>query len=332
MNIRNHKDLIFGEGFIREPVDHLCNEINNNVSKKIILSGGRGSGKSVVLYNNEKKNLGNDTQCIYTIFDSIRMFKGYPNDVFDDHFLNHYYELVFSNKLLHYIKNNYSLTYENSFKDLEEITYDLIKKLDNYINKACYVEVTLDKYLKPTELSQLIIERLKRNLNINTLYLSIDRFDWTNGNSISAQIILSKFFDMFDKVIITTDDESLLDKNNRKDFIKRGYSFIDINYGKDKVIIKELIKKRIVLYNKNLKFGNKTFNENNITDEIYQYLINKTNGNISLMLDIIKDVIDTWQWEDGLEDIYKQFEFSTKNQIESSKTLRKMTTQIKLHF
>ena len=65
----NPQQLIKTEQFIREPVDTLSRELTESSSKKIILDGGRGSGKSVVLENIQDKGLGTRNQTILIRFD-----------------------------------------------------------------------------------------------------------------------------------------------------------------------------------------------------------------------------------------------------------------------
>ena len=73
--------------FVEKPVNEFCNKIKNNSSKKIILSGGRGTGKSLILYNNQNININSKEQCIFTRFDSVGQFPS----TFNELFLSHYY-------------------------------------------------------------------------------------------------------------------------------------------------------------------------------------------------------------------------------------------------
>jgi len=320
------KEILNSEKFVREPVEDLCDEIENNSSKKIILTGGRGIGKSIVLQNYQIKSLNTRDKLIYTSFDAI----GSDNELFNEQFLTHYYELIFSRKILNYIKRNYSLTYEKNFKDLELLINNLLKQTVEYINNFIYTDVPIEKFLASKELSSEIIEATKKYLSIDSLSIAIDRFDWTNNGDPLTQNILSRYFDMFDKIIITTDDESLTDEKDREDILQKNYSFIDINYGYSKDIIREIFRKRINEYNKDPR--NRIFETEIITEEIYQNLINKTNGNISLMLDIIKEIIGLWQWEDGIDNIEKSFDSTIEDQLKHNQKIKEMSSPIKLHL
>lgn len=282
--------------FIREPIDELSKKLNNDSSKKIIVTGGRGTGKSVLLYNHELKNLGNDKQTICIKFDSIAIFPDEFNEVYDKRFIEHYYEMIFCFKILNYIKENYSIVYEKEFKNYKDLLHEISKKTDDYINNSCFVKVSLDTYLKQNELSVEILTKLKKCLNISSLSLAIDRFDWTNESNRLVQEIISNFFVQFDKVIITTDDKYLQDKNNRKQLTDKDYSFIDLEYGKDMEVMKAIIKKRINYSNKNLVMGEILFPEEILDDQLLEYLIKKANGNISFIIECVNEVISHWNF------------------------------------
>ena len=101
--------IIKTEQFVREPVDDINRKINNSTDKKFILTGSRGSGKSLILFNTLDRGLGTDNQTVLMRFDSIVNFASKPDEFFDERFFNHYYEMIFSWKLLTYIKKNYGL-------------------------------------------------------------------------------------------------------------------------------------------------------------------------------------------------------------------------------
>ena len=220
------QETIKTEQFIREPVDLLNKKIVADNSNKIILKGGRGSGKSLVLFNLQDKGLGTSEQTILMPFESIITLTTSPNEYLDEKFLNHYYELIFSWKLLSYIKTNYSLTYESKFKDIELLLQRLSTKTDDFIHNIYFEKKQLENYLSPKDISSEIIKRMKQYLDIKTLNLAIDRFDWINGSSAYTQHIISNYFDMFDKTIITTDDLSLDEQCKQKEIEQESKQYI----------------------------------------------------------------------------------------------------------
>lgn len=327
-------EIIKMEQFIREPVDLLSKEIVENSSKKIILNGGRGTGKSVILHNTQDKWLGTENQIMLMQFDPITLFSNIPNENFDERFLNHYYELIFSWKLLSYISTNYILTYESDFKDIEELLKNISRNTDDCINNMYYEKKELQRYLMTTEISSEILERFKKKFGINTLTLAIDRFDWINGSSAYVQKIMSKYFDLFDKTLITVDDSSLEDRNRQIEMENKGYSIITAMYGKNVDVVKQIIKKRIKLYNDTTDNSKRFFDENVMTDKIYSSLVNRANGNMSLMLNTFGEIADLLDWQDGyVQDLENEFNNEISVQLSKTKQLRKMdATPPKLHL
>lgn len=323
------QELLTTPEFVREPVDNLSKKLKESSSKKIILNGGRGTGKSTVLYNLEHKGIETREPTIYTQFDSVINFSITPNEVFNEAFFEHYYELCFSWKLLRFIENNYPLNYEKYFQDIERLLKTMSEELDRNIRSAGYNGLSLNRYLSSTEISAKILTRLNYCLRLSSCNLAIDRFDWTNGRSAFSQQILSRYFDLFDKTIITSDDETLDDVNRRKQLDDKGYSFITTNYGNDIEIVKQIINKRILLSNINSKIK---FDITKITDEIYIDLIQKTSGNISSMLASINEVINLSKWYNGMADINDLFDSAIEEELSKAKQLKKITTPTRLYL
>lgn len=267
-------------------------------------------------------------------FDSITMFSSSPNELFDEKFFDHYYELVFSWKLLSYISDNYVLTYESHFKDMESLLECISKNIYDCINSIYYGKRELQRYLLPTEISSQILERFKRYFGIKTLTLAIDRFDWLNGSSAYVQQIVSKYFDLFDKTVITADDLTLEDKNRQIELENKGYSFIIVMYGKNVNVVRQIIRKRLQLHNEITNNSKKFFGDNLMTDEIYRNLVSKSNGNVSLMLNTLGEIIDLFDWKDGgVQNLEDEFNTEINTQLSKIKQLRKIdATPPKLHL
>lgn len=311
-------DLLLSKEYVKKPVENICKLIQESDSKKIILSGGRGTGKSVVLCNLENQN-----NFIYMKFDPIQMFK--LDDVFDEKFFKHYYEMIFMKKLLLYIKQNYRIIYEQYFTDFEELYSDVVNYTTKYINNSRYESASIGRYLSSTEISGEILEKLKNEAGINSLNLAIDRFDWTNGADELSQVILNKYFCMFDKILVTSDDESL-DRNSKRRLTEKGYSFVNVDYGKKISIIKQIVSKRIESYNQNINHdcGEKYFPLSIMEKSIYENLIEKANGNISLIIDCLRETIETYNFKGNSFNPEKDFDIEMDIQINHVKKLRKM--------
>ena len=311
--------IIKTEQFVREPVDDINRKINNSTDKKFIVTGSRGSGKSLILFNTQDRGLGTDNQTVLMRFDSIVNFASKPDEFFDERFFNHYYEMIFSWKLLTYIKKNYGLTYEKNFKYIEETLKCISRNVDNYINNVYYDKVEILRYLTPKEVSSVIIEKFKKCLGVKKVNLAIDRFDWVNGSSAYTQELLSKYFDMFDKVIISVDELSLPRKKEKLQ--DRGFSFVPAKYGKNVDVIKQIIRKRIKLYNES---PNCHFDENVLTDKFYDILVKKAKGNINLVLDVISEFVESYEWQNGNVNVENEIYSEMDYQLDKLKLIRKM--------
>lgn len=324
------KQIILTDSFIREPVDIICKNINNNNAKKIILSGTRGCGKSIVLYNNELLGLGTDNQAINISFDAVGMNVLTPNKYFNEKFMIHYYEVMMSYKILNYIKKYYTLTYEKYFINYEFELKRFLEGIDKFIENSVYEKSFLRKYLNPGEISSKIIGMFKTKLGLNTLTLSIDRFDWTNSGIDKSQEVLSKYFAFFDRVVITTDDEKMNQEQNRNLLRQEGYEFINVDYGKDVEVVKAIIKKRIEIYNKNNM--DRIYPIEKMTDSIYQNLIQKTGGNISLMFRIINQSNTLLRWKRKDFNMPKTLDSICDEYVKKEKEYRKMIKPPRLYL
>ena len=282
-------ELINTPEFVREPVDKLCKKIENSDAKRIILSG-RGTGKSVVLCASEKNSLESDNLSIYQMYESAG--KGINYSQLDQKLVEQYYELVFSQHLLSYIRYNKS----EAFQRYEELYSEIDNRRRNVLQFILYGKAysgvkygSLD--IKQGDYTSKILDYLKETFDKDKLTLMIDRFDWMDNTRKTPQESISKYFDMFDKVIITADDETLLEQKNHDGLIQKGYSFVDIDYGKEVSVVREIIQKRIQLHNMGLDKTETPFPEDIITNEIYQSLINKTNGNLKIMLSSMRKLL-----------------------------------------
>lgn len=319
-----------------EPIDKMSNYLINNDHRKIVVSGGRGVGKSLVLCNTNLKTQHTKQPIMVTSFDSVGLFPKCLNHVFDQKFYSHYYELIMSFKLLRYLKEHSNINHLSERVKHQIILYEskleeYDRELSEYINNV-YSEIDprLVSYLSTGDIIKELLQKTKDILKADTISIAIDRFDWTNGNKSISQETLSKYFDIFDKAIITADDEDLLDYSNRNHLIRKGYSFIDICYGRNLEIVKEIVKKKVSKSSKNI--GDLKFDYNKISDEVYEKLIDKSDGNISLMLHTTGFAYDTFQWECGDWDVNKSFEFALDTELEENKKIRRLVKSPKLYL
>ena len=275
-------DLIKQNEFVREIVDDECDRLYDIESSRIILNGGRGTGKSTLLERNTERELGRlNNQTILMKFEAAGFIKE-PNEIFNEDFFNHYYELLFAKKLVLYIKVNYPLLFKAKFLEINNEISNYLNLTDDYINNVLYKDIKLNKVFKINEIVPIIIERIKKELNVNYLNLAIDRFDWINNESIISQKILENYFKHFYKTILSVDDETI-NVNN----LTPNYHVMSINYCYNIAAVKEIIIRRI----------DSEFPIEMLTDNVCDYLIKQTRGNISLMLNILNEWVLDYKWD-----------------------------------
>lgn len=305
--------------FVREPVDKINKEILNSDHKRFILTGGRGSGKSTVLDSLENRGLGTEEQTIKTQFDSVGFIGYIPQENLLTDLYRHNYELSFSFKLLFYIKNNYPLLYEKEFKEI----YNKLKEIDlafiNAINNGIFASSKLNNFsfLKTMSIVSSLVVKIRNLLELDKLNISIDRFDWTNNSSKLSQEILADYFSLFDKVILTSDDDSICDIVKYKDYILKR-----INYGRDIEVVKMILQKYL---GHNKKYKN--FDINNISDKVVERMVNASSNNISCMLkaiDYLEKIND--------QDIEKQTENIINDEVRRVRELKEISIKKKLYL
>lgn len=326
----NIKDVTLTDEFVREPVDDVCKNLTRE-NKNIILTGGRGVGKTTILNSSEHKSLGTENLVVFIRFDLAVM-----NSLtrYEEKFNEHYYEAITSWKLLEYIRKYYALTYSKYFKEYDEKIKEILKDIDVYFNKAWYDDkVSLNRYLKTGEITSEIINKLKIVLGVNTITIAIDRFDWVNGNTGAQQKLISRYFNIFDKAIITSDDETLTPKEvgNRRKLAEKGFTFVDVDYSKDLEILKEIVRRRVNKYNDSINKGFKLYVEI-ITDEIYNNLIDRCKGNMQLVFDTIVEFKSVLEWNNGNMDFNKAFEACCTEQVNKSLQLKKIISPSRLYL
>ncbi len=321
-------DCVRSNQFVREPVDKIIHQIEDSSSKKILLTGGRGCGKSTVLYHQENQNLGRENPFFATRFDSVGVCS--DRNVFDEKFMRHYYELILSNNFLLWIRNYYGLTFEEYFSTSKKEISSLIEEMDDYINHVYYDEVSLTKLYDTGECMEDFIQKFKNILGCSELSLMIDRFDWTNNSDFLVQEILSGYFPFFDKVVLTCDDEEIQKEERQLDLKKKGFSFVPVSYGKDLKVLKTILKKRLEAYEKTAT-GNDISFSSYISDDMYQQLIDLTDGNISLAFSIINSLKELKDWDHEIC-VSEQLPKVAQEEIEHTKKLKKMGLSSKIYL
>ncbi len=327
----NPKELIYSKEFVREPVNLLCKEIEKRNLRKMILNGGRGIGKSTVLQQLQNRSIDTEKPFICMQFDAAGLGIC-ENETFSKEFFIHYWEERFANQLLHYIRNYYERTYYNNFREYSTFIKESSRKTVDFINNSIFDGTKhLDRLLSSKEISGEILNKLKSILPVENIGLCIDRFDWTNNNDALTQHILSEYFDLFRNIIITSDDDSLINewekryKDSKSSFST--YKSLDISYGQDITIIKLILLKRIESYNRENFI---LFPHNWLEVDIIDLLIKETNGNISMILDILNNLVSSWNVKEEITQ--EMIERAIEDTKGHARQLKQMGKPIKFHL
>jgi len=316
-------NLVNSEEFVREPVDKEVNEILNSSSNKIILTGGKGIGKSNVLCGLEKRGLGCKEQTIYDNPDAVVTFTKEPNEKIDYRVFDYLSELRFTNNILFYIKRNYPIVFKKYFeKDMESV-HSLLDELFKQLNNSCFEDVTIECKHGTKELSFDVLNRFRQIMEIDKLNIAIDRFDKMNGSSEYVQKTYERYFDMFDKVILTSDDPNL----DNEGLFAKGYNLRHISYGNDKDVLKEIIRRRKSLYE-----DNKTYKELFTTD-LFLDKLTKFDGNIDLSLETLLCVRDLFSLYNGSDhSVESILDEAIEEKKESTKKLERIISKPTLYL
>lgn len=296
-----YEKILETDAFVKEATDKINKRIDEIQDDVVVLNGGRGCGKSSVLLSREKDSLNSDNLSLYQIFPSY----GNNCNFTDLQLAECYYELIFSSYLLGYIRDNK----QDSFSKYKKLYNEIDDKRRTALKIIMNQEYSKNKFnVKQGDYTLEIIEYLKNIFDKEKITLMIDRFDWMDNRTKISQEFISKYFCMFDKVILTTDDENYASN----------YPTISVDYGKDIDITVEILRRYIALNNKTKKIESEMLDPVLINDQTIKYLFNRARGNLKIMKQLIlklsycdydKTVVTT-------EDFMKQCRSLTEKEFE----------------
>ena len=303
MSLFYEEDGILNTGRLNiEAVDIIHKKIDKSGSNKIIITGPRQSGKSVSLMSYERTKLNNENLTIYTLASNSDYNPCLlPNE------LCYKYELLLAKRILNYIKNYYPKIYLKQFIEIDKdinYRYDLFYKYitlkitskSSLLNGNDELKKEWSKHqIKKGDIITKLITKIKQEIGTDKVTLIIDKYDWVENSSSRFQTIAKSFLEMFDKYIITSDDMSVYGNCYRKEILKnKGFDIIEVDYGKNHEIAKNIISKDInyCMHKKWIgQFGNSLYPiENIITKETYDKIIDKSNGDFGILYDSIRPI------------------------------------------
>ena len=266
----------------KTPSMEIIDKINNSTKNKIILTGVKKSGKTTTLKCLIDRSSDSKDIIIYIDYSNLDYEASLSKKEYE-----YYYELLLAKKIIEFIKINYSNYYKDLMFDDKYIQTEF-NKFRDYLYLRVYASQDIS-YQKKMFISK-INEILKQIVGINSITLLIDHFDFVGSSSKRFQMFMNEYFDMFDKVVITSNDEDVTHKNLEE----KGYEIIEVEYGKNIDNVKKILTSHFQYW-----FNQINYNSSNPTiltrvnrlinnNEFCYLLIEKTNGNIDMMINIIK--------------------------------------------
>ena len=315
----NH--IVNSTEYVREPVDKEVNTILDLNISKIILTGGRGVGKTTVLCAMEDRGLGSKEQTIYMCPDAAVISTTEPDKHLNEDGFKYLYELRFTNQVLSYIKRNYPIIYEKYFINDAKFVHNLLNELVDSINRSSFDDVIINCKYSSNDLVIGVLDKFCEKMNIEKINLAIDRFDQAHGSSEYVQKIYEDYFILFDKTILVTDDPTI-----NVDMLKnKGYAVRTISYGSDEDNISAIIKQRKSLYNEK----NGCFAELYTLPEFLDKL-SIFGADIDSILDVLYEMPDYIDICD--HDIEKALDRAIDHVIASKDSIDRITAKPKLYL
>lgn len=326
----NVNELLFSDLLVKDSVDEVNGKLTTDTTqRKVILASGRGSGKSVILSRREIDGLNTKEPAILTRFDASGIFGNKENKYFTRECIEHYYEVVMAKKLLNFIKEYYPDLYLRKFTRINDVTSERLLEVDRYINGAGYRGVSLKQTLFSGESVSEIMSLFRQGTGAESVTLMIDRFDWTHNSDSRVQNILKNYFEMFEKVFITSDDPTIMVDKKLNALLDKGYEVVDFGYSSDPSVVRKIVEARFSLDEEDEE---SKFPVEMISDEDYQKLVERCCGNISTILDTVREAEVLYQWSGDDFDMSSTLDSACTDKLNGVKSLRKISKPPKLHL
>lgn len=270
MDARHIKESLEKGLIVKEPIKEIYKRIDGSEESVIVLTGNRGSGRSTVLLSKESENLKSNEFSIYHHFDSCGI--GADSHEVGEEPIIHCFELKMARVLL------YTLKEQGVFTRQDEIIAQETQKLHNqwnqFINNYGDIDRLKSNMVSKGYYTEDLVNEIRSIFRAEKLNLLIDRFDWMFNRNPKAQECISGYFPLFDKVVLTTDDENY----------RATYPTVEVNYGKDKEVVREIINQFIYVETE----GKCGIKDTCLSEYTLYDLVEKANGDIDSILKVIK--------------------------------------------
>lgn len=271
------------DNYVDYQMNKIVKDIDGNSSKKLIVTGGKKSGKSESL-RYYAKNFNNSNRCI--IYVDYKEFN-YKNALSEKEY-QLYYELVFVKKMLDSIKN-YNNNLHSNFKVFESYITNELNKFREFLMTRYYASDDIQFERGSLVKKMLDIFSIEGITNIS---LVIDHFDFVGESSERYQKFMEYYFDLFNKVIVTTNED--MNDEKIKHLKDKEFDIYKVDNGHDINYVKPILQAYLASIEHDVVYDVgyivRLHNIYNLFkyNAFYEELIDKCNGNIDMMMQVIR--------------------------------------------
>ena len=272
------------ERIIVKPINLIIEKLKNAQNNGIFLLGEAGSGKTATLLTYIEQSKKTNTPVIDITLTSISSLN------LTKELAKLFQVCIILQKMLLYLKENYLKSYFEHFllfnTKILNITKDIINmyNLNNYILKDSII--TKDILNNPEILLQEFMNLVNTYLNITKLTVILDNFDIEKMDMQLYQTDIYSMLKKYMQVVATISDSKVINNSDKLKSLSKDNTLIKVDYNREVSIVKRILDKSLLtepyknVIGKSVSF---TFKDDTIAK-----LINKTNGNLNLMLLAVK--------------------------------------------
>lgn len=282
------------ENMYLKPINLIIEEIKKSPTNGVFLVGAAGSGKTYTLLEYVEKSKKTNKPVI-----DITLISNYSMEISND-FTKLFQICIILQKMLLYIKENYLKCYVEHFLLFNTKTINILNEiiimynLNNYqLNNNLIDNNVLNR---PEILLEEFLDISLKYLKYDNLTVVLDNFDIEKPYMYLYQTYMYNMLKKYLYVVATISDLNVINNPNKLNKLSKNNTLVEVNYNKDVKIVKKILDKSLMIsQNKNVisKKVSFIFNDNAIKE-----LIIKTNGNLSLMIFVMKTFFEC------IKDIY----------------------------
>ena len=272
------------EKMIIKPINLIIEKLKNAQKNGVFLLGEAGSGKTATLLTYIEQSKKTNTPVIDITLTSISSLN------LTKELAKLFQVCIILQKMLLYLKENYLKSYFEHFllfnTKILNITKDIINmyNLNNYSLKDSII--TNDILNNPEILLQEFMNLVNTHLNITKLTVILDNFDIEKMDMQLYQTDIYSMLKKYMQVVATISDSKVINNSDKLKSLSKDNTLIKVDYNREVSIVKRILDKSLLtepyknVIGKSVSF---TFKDDTIAK-----LINKTNGNLNLMLLAVK--------------------------------------------